>query len=54
MQDLKKKMIEHLKKRLYESALNNVGVLKDASEVFEDIAEHRIETWVKEMFDEEE
>ena len=38
--------IEHIKKRLEETALNNVGFNED---VYLDIADHRIETWVNEV-----
>lgn len=35
--------------RLYESALNNVGCDCTADEVFADIAENRIKTWLSEV-----
>lgn len=38
-------VIEHLSKRLYETALNNV----DKSEVYTDIAENRLTVWVDEL-----
>lgn len=38
-------VIEHLSKRLYETALNNV----DKSEVYTDIAENRLTGWVDEL-----
>ena len=38
-------VIEHLSKRLYETALNNV----DKSEVYIDIAENRLTGWVDEL-----
>lgn len=38
--------IEHLKKRLYESALNNDGI---ASYTFEEIADNRIQIWMDEL-----
>ena len=38
--------IEHLKKRLYESALNNEGVV---SETMEEIADNRIQIWIEEL-----
>lgn len=41
--------IEHCKKRLYESALNNVGVMCMANNVFSEIADNRIETWLNEL-----
>ena len=45
MSDLidRRKTIEHIKKRLVETALNNIGFNED---VYLDIADHRIETWV--------
>ena len=39
--------IEHCKKRLYESALNNVGVIAD--DIFSEIADNRIEIWLNEL-----
>ena len=45
---------EHLKKRLYESALNNVGVTVPADDVFKDIAEYRIDIWIDELYKQEE
>ena len=41
--------IEHCKKRLYESALDNVGVMCMANNVFSEIADNRIETWLNEL-----
>ena len=41
----KQAVIEHLSKRLYETALNNV----DKSEVYTDIAENRLTVWVDEL-----
>jgi hypothetical protein len=40
---------KHIYTRLYESALNNVGYECDASEVFTDIAENRLGTWISEI-----
>lgn len=51
----KSKTLEHLKKRLYETAMNNVGCtlemanMDDISGVFADIAENRIDTWINEL-----
>lgn len=45
---------EHLKKRLYESALNNVGVTISADDVFKDIAEYRIDIWIDELYKQKE
>lgn len=41
--------INHLSKRLYESALNNMGYECDADDVFIDIADNRLETWINEL-----
>ena len=42
--------IEHIKHRLIETALNNVGYCSyDISDVYKDISENRIETWIKEL-----
>lgn len=41
---------EHIYKRLYETALNNTFVeVKDASNIFTDIADKRLNTWVQEI-----
>lgn len=40
------KTIAHLKKRLVETALNNIGYNED---VYLNIADYRIETWVNEI-----
>lgn len=51
----KSKTLEHLKKRLYETAINNVGCtlekakMDDISGVFTEIAENRIDTWINEL-----
>lgn len=42
----RKQTLEHLKKRLYESALNNDGI---ASKIFEEIADNRVQIWVDEI-----
>ena len=42
----RKQTLEHLKKRLYESALNNDGI---ASKIFEEIADNRVQIWVDEL-----
>lgn len=44
------KTIAHLKKRLEETALNNIGFNEY---VYLDIADHRIETWVNEIIPEQ-
>mgnify|MGYP007101828384 CR=1 FL=1 len=41
--------INKCRKRLYESAVNNVGYKCNADAVFVDIAENRIETWLNEL-----
>lgn len=41
--------INKCKELLYESALNNVGYVCKEDEVFVDIAENRIETWLNEV-----
>lgn len=41
--------ISNCKARLYESALNSIGHECQADEVFRDIAEHRIGTWLEEL-----
>lgn len=40
---------KHIYTRLYESALNNVGYECKASDVFTDIAENRLSTWISEI-----
>ena len=41
--------IEHLRKRLFETALNNLGYVTDASEIYEDVANKRIDVWMNEV-----
>lgn len=47
--------IEHLKKRLYETAFNNSGAFlgdtdfNDLADVYADIAENRIANWINEL-----
>ena len=41
--------IEHCKKRLIESAMNNIGVIDDVSYTMQDIADRRIEKWLDEL-----
>lgn len=43
------KTIGHIKTRLLETALNNSMVVCDASYIYQDCADNRIETWVDEM-----
>ena len=40
---------KHIYTRLYETALNNVGYKCEASDLFTDIAENRLSTWVSEI-----
>ena len=42
----RRKTLDHLKKRLVETALNNIGYNED---VYLEIADYRIETWVNEV-----
>lgn len=41
--------IEHLKKRLIETAINNVGLRAPCDSIFADIADNKIETWIMEI-----
>ncbi len=41
--------IEHLKKRLIETAINNTGVTALCDSIFADTADNRIETWIMEI-----
>ena len=41
--------IEHLKKRLIETAINNTGVIARCDSIFEDTADNRIGTWINEV-----
>lgn len=46
----RKEARELLYKRLYETALNNVGVCMDSiEEVYQDIADNRLDTWISEI-----
>lgn len=46
----RKEARELLYKRLYETALNNVGVCMDGiEEVYQDIADNRLDTWISEI-----
>ena len=51
MDDLisRQQTIEHLKKRLIETALNNTGVKASCDSIFADTADNRIEPWVNEV-----
>lgn len=41
------KIAEHLKHMAYETAINNVGVVADVGDVYADLAEYRIDLWLK-------
>lgn len=45
----RKAAIEHLKKRLIETAINNVGVIARCDSIFEDTADNRIGPWLNEL-----
>ena len=41
--------IKHLKKRLIETAINNIGVISRCDSIFEDTADNRIGPWLNEL-----
>ena len=41
--------IDTLKKRLFETAFNNVGLKQNIDETLEDVAENRLEIWFNEL-----
>ena len=41
--------INHIKKRLIETAINNVGFVVYADDVYRTLAEYRIDVWIKEL-----
>lgn len=45
----RKEALEHIKKRLFECALNDYGYEMDPSIVYESIAEHRFPIWINEI-----
>lgn len=45
----RKAAIEHLKKRLIETAINNVGVIARCDSIFGDTADNRIGPWINEL-----
>lgn len=45
----KEQAIDKLKKRLFETALNNVGIKQDIDETLIDVAENRLENWFDEL-----
>ena len=49
----RERALVHLRKRLYETALNNVGYVTDASEIYEDVADKRLDVWLNEIRPEE-
>ena len=51
MSDLisKQAIIDNIKTRLYQTALNNLEDITSYAKVCEDIAENRIDTWVNEV-----
>ena len=51
MSDLidRKATIAHLKKRLIETAINNIGVIARCDSIFEDTADNRIGPWINEL-----
>lgn len=56
MSDLinKQKLSEHIRTRLFETALNNVGYITTYDKVCEDIAVNRIDIWINEVIENEE
>ena len=50
----RQKVLDHIRTRLFETALNNVGYITTYDKVCEDIAINRIDTWINEMESEEE
>lgn len=49
IKDFEERAKEHIKKRLYETGLNNVCVMCDAGDVYKDLAEFRIDNWIYEI-----
>lgn len=45
----KQAAINKLKERLIETALNNVGIMRNVDEVLVDVAEERLENWFDEV-----
>ena len=41
--------IDTLKKRLFETAFNNVGIKQNVDETLSDVAENRLENWFNEL-----
>lgn len=49
--DVAQRLQNFLYRRLYESALNNVGYKCNAEDVFMDIADNRLKTWLHDFYD---
>lgn len=49
-EEIRGSLTDHLKKRLYETAINNIRVKCDADRVYADIAEKRLDTWIDDYF----
>lgn len=45
----KEQAIDKIKKRLFETALNNVGIKQNIDETLVDVAENRLENWFNEL-----
>ena len=41
--------INYLKKRLMQTALNNIGIMTSADNLYRDMSENRIDVWLNEM-----
>ena len=41
--------IDTLKKRLFETAFNNIGIKQNVDETLSDVAENRLENWFNEL-----
>ena len=39
----------HLKKRLIETAINNVGIMASVDDVYREMAKNRIDVWIDEI-----
>ena len=45
----KEQAIDKIKKRLFETAFNNVGIKQNVDETLVDVAENRLENWFNEL-----
>ena len=45
----KEQAIDKIKKRLFETAFNNVGIKQNIDETLADVAENRLENWLNEL-----